>query len=177
MTAAERKFPPIRYALFFAAIFACLMMDLASKAMVFRSFGFPGMKPEYWLIPNVLGIQTSLNEGALFGIGQGYSFLFCAISAAALLLICVWLFVAGNAKSLFWTLTLGMMCGGVLGNMFDRLALHGIRGMDGESIYAVRDWILVMLGSYHWPNFNFADSFLVAGACLILIYVLFFEKK
>lgn len=189
MNSPEQKFPGIRYALFLAAIFACFMLDIASKTMVFNRCGLPGCVPEYWLIPNVLGIQTSLNEGALFGMGQGFSFVFCAISIVAVILISVWLFVFGNARSLFWTLTLGMMTGGVLGNMFDRLGLHGIRwpwditALDGtflhkqgDSVFAVRDWILVMLGSYHWPNFNLADSFLVVGAALILIHVFFFEK-
>ena len=38
----------------------------------------------------------------------------------------------------------------------------------GDPVYAVRDWILVMIGSFHWPNFNVADSLLVCGAALLV---------
>jgi lipoprotein signal peptidase len=44
-------------------------------------------------------------------------------------------------------------------------------------VYAVRDWLLVMIGSYHWPNFNLADSYLVAGVILLGIYVFFFVDQ
>ena len=43
----------------------------------------------------------------------------------------------------------------------------------GQPIHAVRDWILVMIGDYPWPNFNIADSCLVCGAILIGIYAVF----
>jgi signal peptidase II len=38
----------------------------------------------------------------------------------------------------------------------------------GDPVHAVRDWILVMIGSFHWPNFNLADSMLVCGAILLV---------
>jgi len=47
--------------------------------------------------------------------------------------------------------------------------LHNI----GDPIHAVRDWILVMLGSYHWPNFNIADSLLVVGASLLMFHAFY----
>ena len=47
----------------------------------------------------------------------------------------------------------------------------------GEPVYAVRDWILVMIGSWPWPNFNIADSLLVLGVGILLIHGLFFDEK
>lgn len=181
------RFPRSRYALFLLTALAFLFLDLASKSWAFQHCGLPGTQEEWWVIPNVLGIQTSLNEGALFGMGQGFSFLFCGVSVLALAFFWGWLFGLGKAESRFWTFVLGMMGGGVLGNTFDRLGLHGLTWdwafipwlngnpihEAGEPVYAVRDWILVMLGSYHWPNFNLADSCMVVGISLILLDAFF----
>ena len=48
----------------------------------------------------------------------------------------------------------------------DAFAVHG--HALGDPVFAVRDWILVMLGSYPWPTFNIADSMLVCGAILMV---------
>ena len=61
-----------RALLFFLAAVPALWLDLATKTWSFHFLGMPGEKQTFWLIPNVLGIQTSLNEGALFGMGQGF---------------------------------------------------------------------------------------------------------
>lgn len=174
-----------RVILFLAVVFCGLGADLWTKTAVFRMLGMPNEREPsiYWVIPNVLGFETALNQGALFGIGQGFGLLFCAISILALLLILVWLFVFGYAKSLLWTCSLGMISAGILGNMVDRLGLHGLKWHYtyenahemGKPVYAVRDWIVVMLGSYHWPNFNIADSLLVCGAILVCLATYFLE--
>jgi signal peptidase II len=40
-------------------------------------------------------------------------------------------------------------------------------------VYAVRDWILLQWSDQlRWPNFNLADSFLVVGACLLLLHTM-----
>jgi signal peptidase II len=69
---------------------------------------------------------------------------------------------------------------GVLGNLYDRLGFPGLRWNEardlhkiGEPVFAVRDWILVMLGTRPWPNFNIADSLLVCGAMLLVWHALF----
>jgi signal peptidase II len=67
--------------------------------------------------------------------------------------------------------------GGVLGNLYDRLGLHGqlwpAGPRAGTPIYAVRDWILWQLNDrWRWPNFNIADSLLVVGAGAIFLHLL-----
>ena len=68
---------------------------------------------------------------------------------------------------------LGCVTAGILGNLYDRLGLPGLRWIAnpphhaGDPVHAVRDWILVMIGPWHWPNFNVADSLLVCGALLV----------
>ena len=158
-----------------------LVSDLKTKDWAFDALGMPGrylaqtqpeLEGKYWLWPDVFGFQTSLNPGALFGIGAGRSDLFAALSFVALAGILGWM-VHSAWKSRLLSITLAMISAGILGNLYDRLGLHGL--CEDEPIYAVRDWILVMIGSYHWPNFNIADCLLVCGTILIILYT-FFEK-
>mgnify|MGYP003751202775 CR=1 FL=1 len=162
-----------------------LIADLGTKHWIFAKLGRPGEQPVWWIIDNVFGFQTSLNQGALFGIGQGQIPLFVALSFVALFGVALWVWT-DLGKSLYLATTLGLIAGGILGNLWDRVGLHQMtwsqfdadvwscsQEMVGQPIYAVRDWILVMLGDYPWPNFNIADSCLVCGAILIGIYALF----
>lgn len=187
----SQKFPRSRYLLFFVAVALVLAVDLATKAWAFSRCGLPGESPVWWWITDVAGVQTSLNEGALFGMGQGFSWFFSFSSLLAFAVIALWLFGTGAAKSLTLTLVGALFTGGALGNTFDRLGFHHLIWQThfipwvndvpihqpGEPVYAVRDWILVMLGSYHWPNFNIADSCLVVGLILAMIHILFFAEN
>ena len=126
-------------------------------------------------LEGVFGFQTSLNEGALFGLGQGMVSIFAGLSIVAAIGIFFWLFFAGGARDWLLTIALGFIMAGIFGNLYDRLGLPGLKwdGLNsphafGESVYAVRDFILVMIGPWHWPNFNLADSFLVCGAVLLI---------
>ncbi|MEM6329739.1 MAG: signal peptidase II [Planctomycetota bacterium] len=135
-----------------------------------------------WLVEGYAGYQLSLNEGALFGIGQGAQFWFALLSVLAAAAIPVWLFAFGAARDWWMTITLGGVMGGVLGNLYDRANLHRmVWGVDwpapserhGEPIYAVRDWVLLQLGDeLRWPNFNIADALLVVGAAVLFLRAL-----
>ncbi len=161
-----------RYLVFFAiAVVGCLA-DLATKRWIFDRLGFPG--PTWWLWHGHVGFQTSLNEGALWGIGQGWVVVFSALSIAAVVGISVWLSWGKAARDLHLTIALACITAGVFGNLYDRLGLpgltwplnHPLHPLGGR-VYAVRDWVLVVVFGYHWPNFNIADSLLVCGAALL----------
>jgi signal peptidase II len=150
--------------------------DLLTKAWM---FSWPELRDggTYWLWTGHIGLQLSLNEGALFGMGQGKVWLFAALSVAAAIAIPIWLFRFGAARDAWLTFALGCVMGGVLGNLYDRLGLHGetwpAGPRAGTPVYAVRDWILWQLSDrWRWPNFNIADSLLVVGAGAIFLNVL-----
>ena len=171
---AMRAVPLNRYIVFFViAVLGCLA-DLATKSWVFAELGSPP-SPTWWLWDNVVGLQTSLNEGALFGMGQGKAGFFAVLSIVALAGIVVWLFAFAAARDRFLTIALGCVAAGILGNLYDRFGLPGLRWKFaaaghaiGDPVHAVRDWILVRFGSWDWPNFNIADSLLVCGAILLI---------
>lgn len=174
-----------RTILFFVVAAIGLALDLGTKHWIFAELGKPGERPVRWIVDDVFGFQTSLNQGALFGIGQGQIPLFVSLSILALAGI-VWWVWTDVVKSRYLAITLGLIAAGIIGNLWDRIGLHQMKWTEfdcevwncdpeciGQPIYAVRDWILVMIGSYPWPNFNIADSCLVCGAILVGAYALF----
>jgi signal peptidase II len=159
-------YPRNRIGVYISVALLTLAIDLGSKEWIFRSIGevFKGNGPiiDGWLR---FELFTSLNRGALWGIGQGFAVGFAILSCFAVCGIVYWLFVRRAAESLWLTVALAMVSGGAIGNMYDRLGLHGV-SFPGESApaMAVRDFLRFTFGTYEYPIFNFADSFLVAGA-------------
>jgi signal peptidase II len=161
--------PLSRYLIFLAIAGVGLVADLTTKKYVFDWLGPHGDRT-YWLWKDVFGFQTNLNPGALFGIGADWPpmrYVTSALSILAAIAIVVWLFAARAARDLVLTIALGCVSAGILGNLYDRLGLAGL-SEGGQPIYKVRDWILMLIFGYHWPNYNIADSLLVCGAGLVI---------
>ena len=164
-----------RFVCFFILAASGLSWDLYSKHEVFEDLGYPAHTSSWvreffggWL---TFRLQTSFNEGALWGIGQGYTWVFAALSVVAIVGVLYWLFVVGTARSLWLTISLALIMAGTLGNLFDRLGLHNcIDPVDGSQIHAVRDFLLFTFGGWPWPIFNFADVFLVTGAIMLVLH-------
>lgn len=162
-----------------AALFAGLAVvgavaDLWSKQFVFAWRGLPGQKAIWWVIEPYAGIETAVNPGALFGMGAGRGSLFAVMSVIALVGILVWMFRFRAAVSLWLTIALGMVTGGIIGNLYDRLGLWWKPEYPEPWKSGVRDWILLRINEeWTWPNFNIADSLLVVGACMLLYQSIF----
>ncbi|HEX3654604.1 MAG TPA: signal peptidase II [Pirellulales bacterium] len=153
--------PVSHFVLFASIVVAGCGADLATKSWIFDKLGPPGGQT-WWICGNFVGLQTSLNPGALFGIGPGQVWLFSGLSIVAAVGILYWLFFAGGARDRWLTIALAAVMAGILGNLYDRL---GFGSPDGQQ--AVRDWILLQYHDWRWPNFNIADSLLVCGAGMI----------
>lgn len=172
--------PLNRYAIFFGLALGGCAADLVTKELIFRWRGLPGQQPIVWLIDGYVGIETSLNRGALFGMGEGGSRYFALLSIGAALGVLIWLFALRAARDRLLTTALGCISGGILGNLYDRLGFWAAEPlpalMQGKGFeHAVRDWILLCWNfkQFTWPNFNIADSLLVCGAGLLLWHAFF----
>lgn len=191
-----KRVPANRYLLFALIVLSGLAWDLYSKSVVFRDLGYPGrahrplVAGEHAVFAPRPGVEgesviyidrwmtfrlfTSFNHGALWGMGQGKTWLFASLSVVAVFAALYWLFVYGAARSYWLTVALSLVLAGTLGNLHDRLALHGCVDSTGQiygegRIHAVRDFLLFTFGGFEWPIFNFADVFLVMGACMLVI--------
>lgn len=173
--------PISRYLIFFSIAALGCALDLLTKQAVFAWRGLPGTSPKWWLIEGRLGVQTSLNPGALFGMGAGWWWLFAAFSVVALLGIVTWLFVFKAAHDRWLTVALACVSGGILGNLYDRLGIWNRGLVPVEFQHSVRDWILfewpeVRLQIFNpWPNFNIADSLLVTGAIMLVVHAVIWQ--
>ncbi len=102
---------------FWIVVVIGLAIDLWSKAWAFATLGQTG---ERELIPSLLEFHTTLNPGALFGIGAGRTSLFVVASVLALALV-LWMFAQCPARRWFTHIALGAILAGALGNMYDRV--------------------------------------------------------
>ena len=97
------------------------------------------------------------NPGAAFSFATGATIVFTCISIAAVITI---VYYSVKITSLGWATALGLLLGGVLGNLTDRL-FRSPGFLKGEVI----DWLELT----HWPVFNLADSAIVVAAFLAIV--------
>ena len=107
-----------------------------------------------------------LNTGSVFGVGQGYVIvptIATILILAAIPVILRHLYVHhATVPTLFESVCIGLIAGGAIGNLIDRIAIAG-----------VTDFLDVALTpSFHWPAFNVADMCIVGGTLLLLIAIL-----
>ncbi len=117
-------------------------------------------------------VMPRVNHGALFGIGGSRKGLangiFAAVSVAAAIAIVVWGTRRTTAREKGLMAALGLILGGTVGNLYDRLVFGGVR--DFLHFCVVRSDGSI---AFDWPVFNVADCCLVVGAALLLIQAVF----
>ncbi|MBC6414802.1 MAG: signal peptidase II [Bdellovibrionales bacterium] len=145
---------------FFVTItsFWILCLDQASKIYVHTQMTKEEPKV---LIEGFFNISYVTNSGGVFGLfnngPEGLRiFLFLLIPLACFVFIFLML---RDTKHPFHVIALSFILGGALGNYFDRLRLG----------YVV-DFLDLYIGTWHWPTFNFADSFIVIGVSILSFF-------
>jgi signal peptidase II len=129
-------------------------LDVASKAIVAAHLAY---HPPVTVVPGVLDLELTRNPGAAFGMAGGATVLFTLV---AVVVVAVIVRTARRLGSSGWALVLGLLLGGALGNLTDRL-LRSPGPLRGQVV----DWIHL----HHWPIFNLADSAIVVGVVLALL--------
>jgi len=129
--------------------------DSVTKSLVLHHLAG---RPPIVLIPHVVQLSYTTNSGGAFGLLANHPWLFFAASVLVILVI-----VVGSVRLQLRTsaVALGLVLGGALGNLIDRLAGPGVSGR-------VTDFI-----DFHvWPVFNLADSAIVVGVLVMVLAAL-----
>jgi signal peptidase II len=142
--------------------------DVITKTVALRTLEG---EPPLVVIPGVLQFRLIFNSGAAFSIGTGMTFILTLIAAGVVVAI---IRAARKLGSLPWAVTLGMLLGGALGNLTDRLLRYPSGfGRSTQLQGHVVDFIEVLPGNFpvidYFPIFNVADSAIVCGGILAVI--------
>ncbi|MFD5504463.1 signal peptidase II [Streptomyces sp. NPDC127061] len=138
----------------FAVAVLAYLLDLSSKMIVVAKLEH---HEPIELIGDWLQLSAIRNAGAAFGIGEAFTIIFTCIAATVIVVIAR---LARKLYSLPWAIALGLLLGGALGNLTDR-----IFRAPGTFQGAVVDFI----APAHFAVFNLADSAIVCGGILIVI--------
>jgi signal peptidase II len=152
--------PARRTRLFFVTALVALGADLVSKILVVATIdpGDPGVR----LLGGAVYLVHARNSGAAFSLATGATGVLTAIS---LIVIAVVIRAARKLTSPSWALALGLVLGGAVGNLVDRLFRAPSPGKGH-----VVDWISVLANDGHvWPIFNLADSAIMIGGAFAML--------
>ncbi|AXI52796.1 MAG: signal peptidase II [Paracoccaceae bacterium] len=130
---------------------AAFGLDQGTKALALNT---PALEHGVEVLP-FLNLVRVLNDGVSFGMLGGivpwWGLVVLATAIMAGLLIWLW-----RAPDRLTAAALGLVIGGALGNVIDRLRYQ-----------AVPDFLDFHFGTYHWPSFNLADVAIFCGAALL----------
>ncbi|MEU6236823.1 signal peptidase II [Kitasatospora sp. NPDC047058] len=143
-----------RIGVLMAVALVAFMIDLGTKLLVVaRLENHAAIK----VVGDVVTFQVIRNSGAAFGMGQALTIVFTVIAASVIVVI--WR-IARRLYSLPWAIALGLLLGGALGNLTDRLF---------RAPAAFRGHVVDFISVQHFAVFNLADSAIVCGGILVVL--------
>jgi len=131
-----------------------LTLDLLTKLLAVRELSD---REPVELADGILTLRLVRNSGAAFGMAQGLT---VVLTALALVVVVVILRMASRLRSTWWAVALGLVLGGALGNLAERLFRAPGPG---------RGHVVDFLELPNWPVFNMADSAIVCAAVLMVL--------
>lgn len=142
---------------FFGIAFIIFILDQWTKLIVSNHFSLGDSIP---VIHGLFDLTLVHNTGAAFGFFKQAKYILIGTSVLSIAFL-VFFYFAGTERGMIWKFSLGLILGGALGNLRDRL----FRGY-------VIDFLDFYVGSHHWPAFNVADSAITIGVFLLIIHFL-----
>ena len=133
---------------------AVILLDQSSKEWVRGAFDLHESLP---LVPGFFNLTYIRNTGAAWGIFSGQNLalsLLAFVMLVALVLFRRKLLPPGKPHRI----ALGLLCGGIVGNLFDRLRLD-----------YVTDFLDFYVRGWHWPAFNIADAAICTGVGIYML--------
>ena len=117
------------------------------------------------IIPGLFDLRYIRNTGAAWGMFAG-GHLWLSLLSVAMLVLLVIFRKSFLSDSITDRITLGLISGGIIGNLIDRVRLQ----------YVV-DFLDFFWHGHHFPAFNVADSAICVGVCLYMISQFIAERK
>jgi signal peptidase II len=151
---------------FYLVAAAVILLDQATKMLVSGRMSLGESIP---LIDSYLSLTYIRNKGIAFGLfsgGGSVKSVVLGIFSMVAVFILIWLLTGFDRDDVSAGAAIGLVTGGALGNLIDRFRL-------GEVI----DFIDAYWGQHHWPAFNVADSCITVGVVLLIVKLLFQERK
>tara|TARA_B100000963_G_scaffold355481_1_gene373818 strand:+ start:37 stop:501 length:465 start_codon:yes stop_codon:yes gene_type:complete len=137
-----------------------VILDQVSKLVILKNKFLLPIKITSFDGLNLVYVE---NKGVSFGMLSQYNIPFwLGILSFAISVYVIFLIIKSDSK--LELIGLSMILGGAVGNGLDRL----FRGY-------VIDFIDFYYRNYHWPAFNFADSFITVGAVLFVVKLIFYK--
>jgi signal peptidase II len=134
-------------------------LDQLAKYRVLEFFGADGCGTAHERVTSFFDLVLTCNRGVSFGLfnqGTEWTGLLLTLLAVAIIVVLVWWLARVNSGLL--AVAIGLIIGGAVGNVLDRVFLGG-----------VVDFLDFHLGAWHWPAFNLADSAICIGVAAMLL--------
>lgn len=147
-----------RQIFFFGIGLGILAVDQLLKEFFLQTLK-PGESVDF--IGSVIRFTLVFNDGAAFSLGSGYTWIFTLISTLAAITLATYSF---KSKSISWSIMGGVLLGGVLGNLIDRL----FRPPSFAEGYVI-DYIQI---PFNFPIFNLADIAIVTMCSLSVLRIM-----
>jgi signal peptidase II len=151
-----------------AVAVAAAALDQLSKFALLRHFDQAGCSVRQQFVTPFLQLVLTCNSGVSFGLfnrtGAGVgAAVFAVIAALVVVVLVFWL---SRVRSGFLAVAIGLIIGGAIGNVIDRLRFG-----------AVIDFLYFHAGAWYWPAFNLADSAICVGAAALLVDGLLLRRQ
>jgi signal peptidase II len=149
-----------------------VVLDQISKAWIVGAIGPGAATHSQPIVPGILDLHYVENTGASFGLFQNGGWLLAGVAAAVIVVILILIpRLQARPEGVPWPLlpALGLVLGGALGNLIDRVRLGYV--VD----FVTPTFARVTVGDtiYQFPTFNVADSSITIGVLLLLVGLLF----
>lgn len=143
------------------------LLDQLSKFVVLGFFAAHAMGYRVIEVTSFFDLVLTYNHGMSFGLfdhgSQIDAVLFSAVAAGIVVILLVWLRRAAHP---LLAVAIGLIIGGAVGNVIDRLRLGG-----------VVDFLYFHAGQWYWPAFNLADTAICVGVAAMLFDGLLLHRQ
>ena len=162
-------------AITFVTAVAVLLFDQYTKWLVETNLALGESVYPIASIDHIFRFVHVYNRGAAFGMLQGGGYLFSLIAAGVSLFI-IYYVITLKERDILLRLALGLMMGGAIGNVLDRIRLGHVTDFVHFNLRPlVTDYPLLDFQILNWPVFNVADTAVVTGVFIMMI-LSFFEQ-